>query len=81
MGRRLGACAAVGLWLGLASLAQALVTSPAWAGWGDESWGELIWGGGSSPIPAQSTEGLGVLAIALVMIGFILARRWRRGAH
>ena len=81
MGRGLRALAAVGLWLAIASAAQALLVSVAWAGWGDENWGELIWGGGSSLIPALSAEGLGVLAIALVMIGFILARRWRRGVH
>ena len=46
------------------------------AGWGDENWGEMVWGGTVIPVPSMSTEGLIALALLLVLAsGTLLARR------
>jgi LPXTG-motif cell wall-anchored protein len=50
------------------------------AGWGNENWGEMIWGGAMG-VPTLPGPGLGVLAIALLAMGFFLARRRRRSAR
>jgi hypothetical protein len=48
------------------------------AGWGDENWGEMVWGA-TPPIPAMSPERLIVLAVLLLVLGgTLLARRRRR---
>ena len=79
MGSRLRASAAVGLWLGLASLAQALLASVAWAGWGDENWGEMLWGPQVSAVPAVSAQGLAVLVTVLLIVTSFWRRR--RASH
>lgn len=48
------------------------------AGWGDENWGEMVWGG-VPPIPALSSGRLVALGLLLLLAGgALLARRRRR---
>lgn len=50
------------------------------AGWGNEDWGEMVWGGAAIPVPALSGEGLVALTGALVLATWTyLARRRRAG--
>ena len=57
-----------------------LLPTVASAGWGDENWGEMVWGAGAPQIPAMAVEG--VVAVAALLLGlsyWLLAER-RRGA-
>jgi hypothetical protein len=55
-----------------------LLPGLAWAGWGDENWGEMLWSS-SPPIPAMSAERLIVLGVLLLLAGAtLLACRRRR---
>ena len=62
-----------------------LLPSVASAGWGDENWGEIVWGAAAIPVPALSGEGLVALAGALLLATWIFlarrrrANRWARG--
>ena len=56
-----------------------LLPTVAWAGWGDENWGEMVWGGAAPPIPAMAVGG--VVALAALLLGlsyWLLAARRRR---
>jgi len=53
--------------------------SEASAGWGDENWGEMLWGGGAPQIPSLPVEG--VVLVAALLLGvtcWLLAARHRR---
>ncbi|MBW1689089.1 MAG: hypothetical protein JRS35_29065 [Deltaproteobacteria bacterium] len=55
-----------------------LLPSVASAGWGDEEWGRMVWGGVGVYLPSLSIEGLIALATVLVFVsGALLARRHR----
>lgn len=63
---------------GLRRLAVALALlcpGPAAAGWGDENWGQMLWG--LPRIPALSGEGLAALACALVLAASIFLAKGR----
>jgi hypothetical protein len=51
------------------------------AGWGDENWGEMVWGGAMIPVPSLSTEGLIALAVLLVFASGTLLMRRRKGTR
>ena len=53
-----------------------LLPSVAVAGWGDESWGEMIWGVAPRLIPALPPAGLALLALLFALVP--LARMTRR---
>jgi hypothetical protein len=56
-----------------------LLPTIAWAGWGDENWGEMIWGGKVPPIPSLPPWGLIALVILLAVLpGSLLLKRRRR---
>lgn len=58
-----------------------LLASSALAGWGDESWGEMIWRDGAVfGVPLLSPEGLATLALLLVTVSLVLVTRRRRRA-
>lgn len=62
-----------------ALLLPLLLPAIAAAGWGDENWGEMVWGGGAPQIPATAVGG--VVAGAVLLLGFsyrLLASRRRR---
>jgi hypothetical protein len=61
----------------IALVLSLLLPTMAWAGWGDESWGEMIWGGGVLPVPSLSVWGQIALAVFLLAIpaGRLLKRR------
>jgi hypothetical protein len=68
--------------LRIATLAVTLLLpAVASAGWGDENWGEMVWGAGAPPIPAMSAEGLILLAILLLLVPTGLLARRGRGAN
>jgi hypothetical protein len=50
------------------------------AGWGDENWGEMVWGRAVIPVPSMSIEGLIALTILLVLVSGTLFTRQRRRA-
>jgi hypothetical protein len=55
-----------------------LLPAIGWAGWGDEKWGEMIWGGGAPSIPSLPLWGRIALVILLAIVpGGLLARRHR----
>ena len=60
-------------------LVALLLPAVAWAGWGDESWGEMVWGGGILPLPALSVWGQIALVVLLLALpgGLLLMRRGR----
>ncbi len=43
--------------------------------WGIANWGEMIWGGASSPLPLMSPFGFLVLAALLIATGVVMQRR------
>jgi hypothetical protein len=56
-----------------------LLPTVAWAGWGDENWGETVWGAAAPQIPSVPFEG--VVALAALLFGlshWLLAMRRRR---
>ena len=56
-----------------------LLPSVASAGWGDENWGEMVWGGAAPPIPSLHVEGIVALAALLLGLSYwLLATRRRR---
>jgi hypothetical protein len=60
-------------------LAVLLAPIAASAGWGDENWGEMVWGGGVLPLPSLSVWGQIALAVLLLALpGGVLLRRRRR---
>jgi hypothetical protein len=57
-------------------LAVLLAPIAASAGWGDENWGEMVWGGGVLPLPSLSLWGQIALAVLLLALpGRLLLRR------
>jgi hypothetical protein len=49
------------------------------AGWGDENWGEMVWGAAAPQVPAMAVGG--VVAVAALFLGLsyrLLAARRRR---
>ena len=64
-----------------ATLAVALLLpATAWAGWGTERWGQMVWGEGILPLPSLSVWGQIALAILLLALPARLLLRRRRGA-
>jgi hypothetical protein len=63
-----------------ALLLPVLLPTVAWAGWGDENWGTMVWGGTpTASIPSLSGEGITVLAVLLLGLSYwLLAARRRR---
>jgi hypothetical protein len=62
-----------------ALLLPLLVPTIASAGWGDENWGEMVWGAGAPQIPALPVGG--IVAVAALLLGlsyWLLAVRRRR---
>lgn len=56
-----------------------LLPTIAWAGWGDENWGEMIWDSQITPVPSLLLWGRIVLVILLAALpGSLLAKRFRR---
>jgi hypothetical protein len=56
-----------------------LLPTVASAGWGDENWGEMVWGAGAPEVPAMTVGG--VVAVAALLLGlsyWLLASRRRR---
>jgi hypothetical protein len=63
-----------------ALLLPLLFPTAASAGWGDENWGEMVWGAGAPQIPSLPVEG--IVAVAALLLGlsyWLLAVRRRRG--
>jgi hypothetical protein len=79
MARRRSAGAAARV-LALAMLMILFHPGIASAGWGNENWGEMIWGGDPTPVPSMSIEGLIALAIFVLVLPSILLARRRGGA-
>ncbi len=51
-------------------------------GWGDEKWGEMVWGAGqAAPVPALSNEGLLVALAVMFLTGAFFAMRRRHTTH
>ena len=49
------------------------------ASWGDENWGEMVWGSAAPQIPSMPVEGVVALAALLLGISYwLLASRRRR---
>jgi len=62
-----------------AVLLPVLLPTVASAGWGDENWGEMVWGGAAPHVPSLPVEG--IVALAALLLGFsywLLAARRRR---
>ncbi len=57
-----------------------LLPATAWAGWGTERWGEMVWGEGTLPLPSLSVWGQIALAILMLALPARLLLRRRRGA-
>jgi hypothetical protein len=56
-----------------------LLPTIAWAGWGDENWGVMTWGGGITPIPSLPPWGRIALLILLAALSSnLLVKRYRR---
>ena len=59
-----------------------LVPCAAWAAWGAEIWGDMVWGqlggAGATSLPSTSTRGRVALAIVLTIIPTALLVRRRR---
>lgn len=51
-------------------------------GWGDENWGQMVWGGGGIQVPMASELAVGALVLSLLLIGrhLIMRRSVRSGA-
>jgi len=63
----------------LALIMPLLLPAIALAGWGDENWGEMVWGAAAPQIPAMAVGG--VVAVAALFLGlsyWLLAARRRR---
>jgi len=63
---------------GLVLASVSTLPSQALAGWGDENWGEMLWGLPAS-VPALEWFGLGVLALGLVAVASWTLRKRRPG--
>ena len=72
-----------GSWALLAAtlLLALLFPSVTSAEWGDQNWGEMLWGGGGIPVPALTPKGLIALAVVLVFVSRTLLARRHRGAR
>jgi hypothetical protein len=57
-----------------------LVPTVAWAGWGDENWGTMVWGGADPQIPSLPVEGIVALAALLLGLSYWLFATRRRRA-
>lgn len=56
-----------------------LLPAVAWAGWGDENWGEMVWGGGAPQVPAMTVGGIAGLAVLVLGLSYrFLAAQRRR---
>lgn len=55
-----------------------LLPSGAWAGWGDENWGEMVWGAGAPQIPAMTVSGVVAMALLLLILSYALFALRRR---
>lgn len=64
--------------LGFGTLVVLFLPGVASAGWGDENWGEMVWGGGAPAIPSMSLEGRILLALLLLVVSIVLLAK-RRG--
>jgi len=75
--------ASIKSWVLLAGTLLLALLSPsvASAGWGDQNWGKMVWGGGGIPVPALTTKGLAALAVVLVYVSRTLLARRHRGAR
>jgi len=66
----------------IASLALfLLVPCVASAGWGNENWGEMVWGAAAIPVPALSIKGLIALVVVLTLVPSALLARRRWGSR
>ena len=45
--------------------------------WGSENWGEMVWGGGGTPVPLLDPLGL-VLLVAVLLISTTVVLRRRQ---
>ena len=56
-----------------------LLPATAWAGWGTERWGEMVWGEGTLSLPSLSVWGqLALAMLLLVLPGKLLLKRCRQ---
>ena len=62
-----------------ALLLPLLLPTVALAGWGDENWGEMVWGAAAPQIPSMPFAGIAALAVLLLGLSYwLLATRRRR---
>ncbi len=62
-----------------AALLPLLRPDVAWAGWGDENWGAMVWGAAAPQIPSLPVGGMAALAAFLLVLSYwLLATRRRR---
>jgi hypothetical protein len=66
---------------GITLILVLLLPCLAWAGWGDERWGEMVWGRSVIPVPSLSIEGLIALVSMLALASAVLLVRRRRGTR
>lgn len=57
-----------------------LLPTAASAGWGDDNWGEMIWGAGASQVPAMTVGGVVALAVLVLGLSHRLLASLRRRA-
>jgi len=69
------------LLIAMVGLLALLLPAAAWAAWGTEMWGEMVWGSGgvpSNPLPSLSVWGQVALAVLLLALpGKLLLKRRR----
>jgi hypothetical protein len=58
-----------------------LLPTVAWAGWGDENWGEMVWGAAAPQIPAMPIAGVAALAALILGLSYWLVTTRRRRAN
>jgi len=63
-----------------ALLLTLLLPTVAPAGWGDENWGEMVWGAGAPQIPSLPVEGIIAVAVLLLGLSYWLLAERRRSA-
>jgi hypothetical protein len=64
-----------------ALLLPVLLPAVARAGWGDENWGEMVWGAAAPQIPSMPVEGVAALAALLLGLAYWLIAKRRRRAE
>jgi hypothetical protein len=55
-----------------AFLLPVLIPTAASAGWGNENWGEMVWGAAAPQIPSMPVEGLIALAVVFLCLSYAL---------